>query len=42
VGPIRRDAPRLPTRYREVVLTCTIGHLNLGDKGLHIYLSDNE
>jgi len=31
----------LPTRYREVVLTCSIGRLNLGDNGLHIYLSDN-
>jgi len=36
-----RDALRLPTRYREVVLTCSIGRLNRGDKGLHIYLSDN-
>jgi hypothetical protein len=30
-----------PTRYRAVVLTCSIGRLNLGDNGLHIYLSDN-
>jgi hypothetical protein len=36
-----RDAHRLPTRYREVVLTCFIGQLNLGDNRLHIYVSDN-
>ncbi len=24
-----------------MVLTCSIGHLNLGDNGLHIYVSDN-
>jgi hypothetical protein len=36
-----RDAHRLPTRYREVVLTCSIGQLKLGDNGLHIYVSDN-
>jgi len=25
---------------REVVLTCSIGQLNLGDNGLHIYIND--
>jgi len=25
---------------KDVVLTCSIGHLNLGDNGLHIYISD--
>ena len=36
-----RDAHRLPTRYREVVLTCSIRRVNSGDNGLHIYVSDN-
>ena len=32
---------RLFDVLREVVLTCSIGRLNLGDNGLHIYLTDN-
>jgi hypothetical protein len=31
--PTSRDMHRLPSRYREVVLTGSIEHLNLGDNG---------
>ncbi len=37
---VKCDCEQGPTRHRVVVLTCSIGRLNLGDNGLHIYISD--
>ena len=37
---VKCDCEQGPTRHRVVVLTCSIEHLNLGDNGLHIYISD--